>query len=118
MFAYKYAAPVQKKDVAVGTLVWYKGFTSRGAWNCPGVIYRTSPKCQNYYVMSLDDMREQHQPYKVDLSDDPHSPNSRHNIRIASVAEVDAYLAGRDLKKTVAQIIAEVQAAAARVNAA
>jgi hypothetical protein len=118
MFKTNHPAPVQSEDIGVGTLLWYKGFTSQGSWDCPAIIYRTSPKCRNFYVMSLDDMREQHQQYEIDLSDNPHSPNSCQNMRLASVAEVDAYLVSCGSTKTAAQIISEVQAAAQKHEAA
>ena len=98
-------APVQTKDVGVGTLIWYHGRTSLGQWNCPAVICRVRGSA--FYVMSLDDMREQSQDYWTEITE--HTPDSRRNMRLASVAEVDAYLVQRGSEKTAAQIIAQVQ---------
>ena len=102
-------APIEKKDIGVGTLVWYKGHTSRASWDCPAVMYDVSPMHRNFRLMSLDDMVEQNQVYRLDFSSSELSPSSRHNMRLASIAEVDDYLAEHSLGKTAVQIIAAVQ---------
>lgn len=107
MFSTKNISALEQKDVGIGTLVWYKGFTSQSSWDCPAVIYHVSRDRKSFQVMSLDDMRRQDQEYDVDMSE--RSPNSRSNMRIASVAEVDAYLKARKSGKTARDIIAEVQ---------
>jgi hypothetical protein len=112
-FASQYVAPILKKDIGVGTLVWYKGLTSRGSWDCPAVVYRVSPKRRNFRVMSLDDMVKQNQDYRLDPHGGEYSSSSRHNMRLASVAEVDTYLLEHLSGATAAQIITEVQMHAA-----
>lgn len=99
------SAPVQRKDVGIGTLIWYKGFTSMGSWDCPAVIFNI---CKvGFYIMSLDDMMRQHQLYTIEVA--PNSPPSRIHMRLASIAEVDSYLAGRKNKENAQQIVAHVQ---------
>ena len=96
--------PLKPEDIAVGTLIWYRGRTSHGEWDCPAIIYKVD---EVFYIMSLDDMREQEQPY--DVLADVFSPTSRTTMRVASIAEVDAYLANRGSKMRAAQIILKVQ---------
>ena len=112
MFDSGHSAPVQAKDVGVGTLIWYKGFTSMGDWDCPAVIYKTEE--DGFYVMSLDDMKEQRQKYEIEESQ--YSPSSRKNMRLASTAEVDAYLASSKSRLNAKKIISRVQAAIKKVS--
>jgi hypothetical protein len=106
MFATEHSAPLLLKDIGVGTLLWYKGFTSGGSWDCPAIIYRVSPKVRTFHVISLDDMRVQPLEYEVELNEG--SPDSRRNMRLASVAEVDTYLREHGSKQTAYEIIATV----------
>ena len=115
MFAVSNMAPVLEKDVGVGTLLWYKGFTSRGPWDCPAIIYRVTADKKFFYVMSLDDMRKQDVCYDAVVND--HSPDSRKDMRLASVAEVDVYLKVHQ-RITAQQDIAEVQKSSRRKAAA
>lgn len=108
MFETDHHAPLQSKDVGVGTLLWYKGFTSRGPWDCPAIIYNVDKNHRTFQVMSLDDMRQQDQVYAPNANlKEPYG--SQKNMRLASVAEVDAYLVANNMNKKAFQIIAEVQ---------
>ncbi len=110
MFKTRSKAFIQKKDVGVGTIVWYKGFTSTGAWDCPAVIYKVIGK-HKFCLISLDDMGKQHQEYQA-ISLGALCFDSNKDMRLASIAEVDAYLSKKKSKFRAADIITIVQLAA------
>ena len=99
------STPLKPEDIGVGTLIWYSGSTSQGTWDCPAVIYRVVHGV--FFVMSLDDMRKQLQPYGIVPSE--RAVTSRLTMRVASIAEVDAYLAKQGSTKRAVKIILEVQ---------
>ena len=99
---------LQAKDIAVGTLIWYSGFTSLSSWDCPAIIYSLNSEGR-FLVMSLDDMKKQTQEYDLEVGE--YSPTSRKTMRLASVAEVDAYLARNNRKTKAHSIIKKVQTA-------
>ena len=77
-------------DITQGKFIWYSGRTSVIGWTCPAVITRVDDNAKQFYVMSLDDMLEQTQPYDFELT--KHSPTSRLSMRPATLDEVDNYL--------------------------
>ncbi len=79
-----------REDIKVGAFIWYSGMTSVSGWNCPAVITKVDEEKQVFYVMSLDDMEEQSQPYDFELT--KFSPTSRESMRLATLDEVDNYL--------------------------
>jgi hypothetical protein len=115
MFDTPQAARIQAKDVGVGTLVWFMKTSVLNGWDCPAVICEVNERGDEFRVMSLMDMQERKQPYFVGR--DPFCSSSQRNMRLASVAEVDAYLAEHKSERCAHQIIAEAQAAA-RMKAA
>ncbi|OGZ05947.1 MAG: hypothetical protein A2845_04055 [Candidatus Lloydbacteria bacterium RIFCSPHIGHO2_01_FULL_49_22] len=83
-------AKVTAEHVKQGAFIWYSGTTSMSRWSCPAVITRVDNEARLFYVRSFDDMLEQSQAYEFDVTE--HSPDSRENMRLATLEEVGVYL--------------------------
>ena len=79
-----------RDHIKVGNLIWYSGRTSMDGWNCPAEIVYVNEEAQVFRVKSLDDCREQRQPYSFDIG--PHTPDSRCSMFVPSSEEMDLWL--------------------------
>lgn len=59
-------------------------------WDCPAKIIKVEDGL--FWVMSLDDMKEQHQSYRIEMGD--HEPESRQSMRAISEEEAREYMRG------------------------
>lgn len=105
-----------KKDVKIGTLLWYKGATTMSNWNCPAMIVWISSNGSQFRVRAFDDMHVQEQTYETDPKRD--SSDSRMSMRLASIEEVREYLTTQIAKhiNAVAEAEAAVRAAKAELR--
>jgi hypothetical protein len=76
------------EHIVVGNYIWYSGDTSTFGWDCPAKIVRVRGGV--FWVMSLDDMKEQGQGYSVD--EKLASTDSRKSMRAIEPEEAYAYM--------------------------
>lgn len=82
--------PLPISHIQVGNYIWYGGRTSQFGWDCPAEIYRVLHAERIFFVKSLDDMREQSQPYSFEIGE--HSPDSRKSMRAITFDDAMAFL--------------------------
>lgn len=81
---------LKPSHIKAGALIWYSGSTSTFSWDCPAVITKVDEKKKEFWVRSLDDMRDQHQKYH--FKKNLYGSGSRESMRPASREEVARYL--------------------------
>ena len=100
------SSTLRKRDIGIGTLVWYQSDSTFDIGNCPGVITRLDPVSWKVFGVLLYAKTATHHLNWDPRSDVPSWPYER-KLRLASVAEVDAYLLS--LGKTAVDIITLAQ---------
>lgn len=76
------------EHIVVGNYIWYGGETSMMGWNCPAKIIKVEDG--HFWVMSLDDMKEQSQSYRITMCE--HEPESRKSMRATSKDDAHEYM--------------------------
>lgn len=79
------------EHIVVGNFIWYGGATSMFAWDCAAKIIKVEDG--NFWVMSLDDMKEQDQSYRIEMGD--HEPESRKSMRAITAEKAHEYMRER-----------------------
>lgn len=76
------------EHIVVGNYIWYGGATSMFGWDCPAKIIKVEDG--EFWVMSLDDMKEQSQAYRIEMGE--HEPESRLTMRAISADIAHDYM--------------------------
>lgn len=79
------------EHIQVGNFLWYSGETTMFYWDCPAQI--TKIEGDQFWVMSLDDMREQSQSFDFEIGQ--WAPSSRKSMRPITKEEAWKYLIKR-----------------------